>query len=414
MEHFPEQQLRDIVYRGIESDELDYKAAQSWNALSRAGKGKIIRHLIALANTKGGYVVIGVGEDAAGKPALYTGVSDEESASFDPSAVGTFVNRCVEPPIDFTIERPVIDGKRFVVFAVKPFRQLPHVCCNSVDTELSSGVFYIRTPEASSRPATRAVEMQQLIQRAMRNQREQLAKVLRGILYESGTVFTDSNGLQRFNELIVSSSEFFKRHKNISRDSCILQISVIPENFDPVRFDLQELRRAAAAAWRWQPGSDFFAGEDIRNAYFTNVSLRFMAEQADWMWQLYKSGLFHCTGATVPGRILDGSQLIRWTCCITNFIGRLYSELNWQEEQPTLRIELFNVENMELKCDPDISGMCRIDKIEFEFKRSAADLAVGSSAHAARIIRGIGERFNLNDSQINQLLAQCTLWSDPI
>ena len=184
MEHFPEQQLRDIVYRGIESDELDYKAAQSWNALSRAGKGKIIRHLIALANTKGGYVVIGVGEDAAGKPALYTGVSDEESVSFDPSAVGTFVNRCVEPPIDFTIERPVIDGKRFVVFAVKPFRQLPHVCCNSVDTELSSGVFYIRTPEASSRPATRAVEMQQLIQRAMRNQREQLAKVLRGILYD--------------------------------------------------------------------------------------------------------------------------------------------------------------------------------------------------------------------------------------
>ena len=90
MERFSEQFLRDVIFRGIESDELDYKAAQSWNALTRTGRGKIVRHLIALANTKGGYLVIGVGEDAAGKPILYTGVNDEECASFDPSAVGTF------------------------------------------------------------------------------------------------------------------------------------------------------------------------------------------------------------------------------------------------------------------------------------------------------------------------------------
>jgi predicted HTH transcriptional regulator len=174
MEHYSEQFLREVIFRGVESDELDYKAAQSWTALTRGGRGKIIRHLLALANTKGGFLVIGVGEDAAGRPSLYTGVSEAESASFDPSTVGTFVNRCVEPPIDFTIERPVIDGKRFIVFIIKPFTQLPHVCCNSVETELTMGVFYIRTVEASSRPAARAIEMQQLIQRAMRNQREQL------------------------------------------------------------------------------------------------------------------------------------------------------------------------------------------------------------------------------------------------
>lgn len=414
MEYFSEQQLRDIVYRGIESDELDYKAAQSWNNLNRSGKGKIVRHLIALANTKGGYVVIGVGEDHAGKPSIYTGVSDEESASFDPSAVGTFVNRCVEPPIDFSIERPLIDGKRFVVFAVKPFTNLPHVCCNSVDTELSSGVFYIRTPEATSRPAFRAVEMLQLIRRAMRNQREQLAKVLRGILYESGSVFHGNNEEQRFNDLIISSADFFKRRKQISGESCILQISVIPEHYDHAYFDLPELRRAAAAAWRWQPGSEFFAGEDINNAYFTNVSLRFMAENANWMWQIFKSGLFHCTGAIPPGRTLDSSLLIRWSLFIAGFIGRLYSELNWQEEQPVLRIELFNVENMELQCPSGTSGVCRIDKIEFEFKRSAADLTAGAGAHAARIVRGIGERFNLSDFQISQMISQCSAWSDSV
>ena len=46
-------------------------------------------------------------------------------------------------------------------------------------------MFYIRTSDASSRPAFRAVEMHALIQRALRNQREALGRMLRGILYES-------------------------------------------------------------------------------------------------------------------------------------------------------------------------------------------------------------------------------------
>ena len=405
MEQFSEQFLRDVIFRGIESDELDYKAAQSWNALTRAGRGKIIRHLIALANTKGGYLVIGVGEDAAGKPALHTGVSDEECASFDPSAVGTFVNRCVEPPIEFTIERPLIDGRHFVVFIVKPFKQLPHVCCNSVDTELSMGVFYIRTPEASSRPASRAVEMQQLIQRAMRNQREQLARVLRGILYETGNTLQNSDSAALFNDAITSSADFFKRRRNPSKEACILQLSVIPEKQSS--FDLSDLRKAAMDAWRWQPGINFFDRENIENAYLTNVSLRFMSSEDNWMWQLYKSGLFHCIGAFPPGGNLNGTILRAWCLCITGFIGRLYATLGWEEEQPLLRVELFNVENMALDCGTGTPGICRIGKIEFEFRRSAADLAAGYKAHAVRILKGIGERFNLNDCQLEALTAPC-------
>ena len=408
MEHFSEQFLKEVVYRAIESDELDYKAAQSWTALTRTGRGKIVRHLIALANTKGGFLVIGVGEDAAGKPALYTGVSDEESASFDPSTVGTFVNRCVEPPIDFTIERPVIDGKRFVVFIVKPFKQLPHVCCNSVDTELATGVFYIRTPEASSRPAARAMELHQLVQRAMRNQREQLAKVLRGILYESGTVFSNTEAKGRFNDMIAASGEYFRHRKNPASNACILQLSVLPESYDSEEFALTDLRKAAADAWRWQPGTDFFNHENIDNAYITNTSVRFMAEQANWMWQLFKSGLFHCIGAFAPCDTLDPAALSACCLCMAGFVGRLYALLGWQEEQLTLRVELFNVENMGLACAKGTPGICRISKIEFEFCRSAADLAADPAVHGKRILKGIAERFNLDDEQLSLLLSCCT------
>ena len=117
--------FEELIRRAVESDELDYKAHQSWNTMSKTAKAKIVRHLAAFANTRGGYLVIGVGEDKSGYPGDLHGLSDEESSSFDPSKVGAFVKNYIEPQIDFTIERPVVDGKRFAVFVVKPFSSMP-------------------------------------------------------------------------------------------------------------------------------------------------------------------------------------------------------------------------------------------------------------------------------------------------
>ena len=148
---------RSIIFRGVESDELDYKAAQNWHELSRAGRAKFVRHCIAMANTKGGYVVVGVGEDANGQPARYTGLTEEQSSSFDPTDVGNFINRFADPAVDFTIERPVVDGRRYAVFVIRRFRNIPHVCTSSCENELQLGTFYIRTPDASSRPSSSMV-----------------------------------------------------------------------------------------------------------------------------------------------------------------------------------------------------------------------------------------------------------------
>ena len=82
MEKAPEHEprdMRELIYRGVESEELDYKAAMSWTAMSRAARAKIVRHCLALANTKGGYIVIGVGEDASGHPSVYQGLTPEET-----------------------------------------------------------------------------------------------------------------------------------------------------------------------------------------------------------------------------------------------------------------------------------------------------------------------------------------------
>ena len=193
-------EMRELVYRAVESDTLDYKAAFCWTRMSRVQRAKIVRHCLALANTRGGHIVIGVGEDASGHPSVYQGLTREESRSFDPSTVGPFINHYVEPPIDFTIERPLIDGKRYAVFVIRPFRSLPHVCTCAIENELQTGVFYIRTTDASSRPAYRAIEMQGLIQRALRNQREELGRMLRGILYENRANTENGSAADEFRE----------------------------------------------------------------------------------------------------------------------------------------------------------------------------------------------------------------------
>ena len=68
MPNYSETDWENIIYRGVESEELDYKAAINWRKLTRTGKSKFVRHCLAMANTKGGYVVVGVGEDSAGQP----------------------------------------------------------------------------------------------------------------------------------------------------------------------------------------------------------------------------------------------------------------------------------------------------------------------------------------------------------
>ena len=210
--------FEELIYRQVESDTLDYKAHQSWSAMSAAARGKFIRHLAAFANTHGGVLVVGVGEDSSGCPCDYTGLTEEETRSFDPTAVGAYINACVEPPIDFSLERPLVRGKRYAVFVVRPFTTLPHVCTRSVENELQSGVFYIRTRDASSRPAHRALEMHRLIQRALRNQRELLAKMLRGILYETRTLDASADEPRESEEIraedfFASSLAYFRRRR---------------------------------------------------------------------------------------------------------------------------------------------------------------------------------------------------------
>ncbi len=399
----------ELIKRGIESDTLDYKAAQNWTKLSKTGKAKFARHCLAMANTKGGFVVVGVGEDASGQPALFTGLSKEQSKSFDPTHVGNFINRYADPQIDFSIERPVVDGKTYVVFVIQRFQMLPHVCSYGCDRELLQGVFYIRTADAASRPAYRASEIQSLLQRALRNQREILGRMIRGILYEGSHNPPEEQAQSRFAEQRSHALTYFnsRKQKPPGRSFCI-ELSAAPPEYINGKYSLSELRRSVNDAFEVYYDSNFITEKEIENAYNTNVSLRSLAESRDKQWQAFQSGLFHFIGVyRLENDSISYSMLVRFIAEAVQFLANFYTGLGYAEEIIQIKLVINKVENVILreteKSEDDIF-VCRIPEITVRLERSAADLASDPSAHAMQLIKSTCERFNFPDGRHRRLV----------
>lgn len=392
-----EQSFEELVYRGVESDELDYKARMSWNTMSRAAKGKLVRHLVAFANTRGGYLVIGVGEDQFGNPNLHTGVTPAEAGSFDPSAVGNFVNSHVEPPINFTIERPTVRGKKYVIFVIHPFTALPHVCSNSIEGEIQSGVFYIRTVEASSRPARRAIEMQELIRRALRNERDTLAAVLRNVLYENGAPSATDSRIM-CSDAIEESEHYFRR-RTASFNLPQIKLTAEPSRFVPGTFNTGALRQAFFKALHPEIR---FLHEEEAEALPTPGSLRYISIEKCRMWQFFDSGLF-CFFAVIREKSLAFDDIVHLAAVAVDFFSNLYTALNWQDELITLRLEIVNPNQIEMNDGSNshkftVSLPCRA-----EISRNAAELANDLELHATRLACKIGEAFHISSGKLEKI-----------
>ncbi len=403
---------RSIIHRGIESEELDYKAAVNWYKLGRAGKAKFARHCMAMANTKGGYIVVGVAEDRTGRPCVYTGVNNLQSKSFDPTDVGNVINRYSDPPMDFDIERPSVDGKRYVIFVIRRFSMIPHVCSYSCDSELQQGVFYIRTPDASSRPAYKASEVHSMVQKALRNQRELLGRMLRGVLYE-GKKFFDPQAKGEFIEQIHHSRGVFEKMKQLGKNASgvLCEISVFPSEFFLEKFSLSQIKTAVDNSVIMSSiNNSFIVIGESDECYFTNVAYRSFSKGNRQFWQAFKSGLFHCiTTILDSSKELDYRELVKIIAETIQFLGRYYYELGYTDELFNVRVKLSNVEGVALVGveNAEKGGrpqfVCRIPEVDVKLQRSAADLMSGTIGHSTKFVEEICERFNLPDGRHSDL-----------
>lgn len=140
--------LRNVVAQG-ESTSVEFKRKV-------AHPEKIVRELVAFANTNGGQLLIGVGDEGT-----IPGVKFPEDEIF--SLEKTIAELC-RPSLNYSIEKiPLNEKATVVVFSIPKSDQRPHYVKESVDSKL--GKTYVRYNDKSVKASR---EMREIISRQKR------------------------------------------------------------------------------------------------------------------------------------------------------------------------------------------------------------------------------------------------------
>jgi len=164
------QRVRGLLQVQAETRSLDYKQAMTFGPDKRS-KGEIVKCIMAFANSRdGGYILVGVEERANGF--VPVGLSEEQSRSFDPTALGDFArNYCSVLP-RIRSQPVIVDGLTLRLITIDEFESEPIVCTKDLHDDkdrliLRTAAFYVRTEDAKCEEVRSADELRDVLQLAI-------------------------------------------------------------------------------------------------------------------------------------------------------------------------------------------------------------------------------------------------------
>ena len=162
-----------------ERQSVDYKAAVRFDSNTDFGL-KLIRHVIGMANTGGGWIVIGYQDEVLQPdPAL----SPEIAATYDTTMLTQAVDRCTDgnQPIRLAVfmETHPQSQTIYPVVEVESFERMPFVCrstISAVDSSneiLRTGRVYIRRPGGATSEVQTLADWEELIRQCVSQRRDE-------------------------------------------------------------------------------------------------------------------------------------------------------------------------------------------------------------------------------------------------
>lgn len=406
-----------VLLRGHESKEQDYKAASAWNEGDKGACCAIVKDILAMANTLGGYIVIGVSEQPTGFS--WDGVSPDQAKTFDTTRLNRFLQSYTDPPINARLIKVPHDGRVFIMIEVPAFPDTPHVCQKEYPGVLTSPTLYVRTDNNESAPLRSAADFKSIVERAVRNRGDALLASFRAILTSGSTQPEPSardQFLARRNEAI---SRFDQVNPIRSEEPLLgyLEATFFPDAFDASRFALESLREVAQRAHVSYTGWPFLyiSPTDPERTYAIQDGLETLVSTKDFVnndlldfWRFQQSGFFfhrtalRPTHAIVSGRtvaVAEVDNIALYAAQAIDCLIRLYDGLFDDSEYMSLIVRALNTQDRALVNSLGSMPLgraytCRVPEITVERRLPLAEWRAAVIDLAVNMARDVYLRFN--------------------
>ncbi len=406
-----------IVKKDRESRDLDYKAPCSWDPKhKRELCCGLVKDILAMANSLGGWIVIGVEEIEEGWD--YKGLTKEQSSSFETTKINQFVQNYADPPINTEVIKKQVDEKLFVIICVPRFPDTPHICQKDFSGALKDRTIYVRTANNESAPLKSSEDFRLIIETAIRNRSNQLLTSFRTILShgvpksepadESKYKLQIDEGIRRCNELNPHKGKSFGYRETY----------FFPARFEKERFDIRILREMANNASISFRGWPFIFISDSRPDFTYTISdglETFIDEESEitgpdnlHFWQLKQSGLLYTKEILWEDtllrhrgfdRMLDFDCFSKLTAEAIYCLVKLYEDRIDEDEEIVFSFKLTGLSDRPLGTSnparfPLDNNICKIDEITYKSTRLLLDWKTGFIDHALDICNYVFQRIN--------------------
>jgi hypothetical protein len=413
------------IERNFESKDLDYKAALKWSVDDKKSRCELVKDVLAMANTEGGLIIIGVSEDDSGF--VLTGVTEEEAATFETSEICRFIQLYADPPINVHVQKVNHSELLFVVIDVPRFSDTPHLCQKDYPGVLQDRTLYVRSDNNESAPIKSSSDFRGILERAVRNRSDHLLDAMRAILKDEPTNLApqrneDQEQLAAQISLATSEFDVWNPRKG-QKYSYFFDTVFKPEDFDQYRYTTAALEGAALKATVSYTGWPFlfahYNRRDCMGEFHDGIEGKIATKDfADNdildFWRLYADGLFfkrQLPGhATIEPPILFGSGIVTHLAEAIDCMCRLFEDLCANTEIFELRFVAQGTRNRSHAWDTRHmrEGMASKPAISIAARHSLADWRAGLVDHVYDMSRDFLANFGyqLTDKAGVQTLIQ--------
>ncbi len=396
-----------------------------WDSHDKKMRCELVKDIIGMSNTEGGYIVIGVSELSHGFNLV--GVTAEQAKTYESSAICQFVQNYVDPPINVRVQKVSHRDCIFVVLEIPRFLDTPHICQKDYPDVLRDRELYVRTDNNETAPIKSSADFRLLIESAIRNRKDSMLASFRAILTgaETNTVKRMPSVEEQFSAQVKAAQiEFETRNPLKEKNYTFFAEAIFSlEEFDRYRFPPEKLERAAHNAHVDFRGWPFLFIHHNRPDYLSKTDDGFesLIPGADFsnedmldFWRLNESGLFYkkqlMYNAASEPKIVSVPGIAYYFAEVTHCIGRLYESLLTDSDVITLDVTLFGTRGRGLVWN----NQMRWSRSQYEANRpeisvksihTLADWRAGVEDIAENLTRAMLKGFHLENPDVEQLRA---------